>query len=208
MEKFVKNKLAVRYWLQGAMAVNSAYTVVNTAFNYSDSKTFGTRKDNVTPSFNHQLEVTLYLMTLHSGLRNPAHVYAGALLHDIKEDYGVTEEDLTEVVGITVARIVNRISKVSEGRKFTNMQDYYDMMLSDPCSPVIKGADRINNQGTMVGTFSPEKQMEYVEETEKYILPMLKKARRIFPDQEPVFENIKLVLNNQISLVRAIHSKI
>ena len=42
---------------------------------------------------------------------------------------------------------------------------------------------------------------EYISECEKHILPMLKEARRIFPEQEPAYENIKLVLMSQIELI-------
>jgi hypothetical protein len=79
-------------------------------------------------------------------------------------------------------------------------------MLDCPVATVVKGSDRINNQSTMVGVFTPKKQMEYVRECEEHILPMLKSARRKFPDQEPAYENMKLVLTTQIAMVRAIHA--
>jgi hypothetical protein len=39
------------------------------------------------------------------------------------------------------------------------------------------------------------------------VLPMLKTARRSFPQQELAYENIKLLLINQIELVRAVHGE-
>lgn len=57
----------------------------------------------------------------------------------------------------------------------------------------------------MVGTFTKEKQLSYTEETEKFVLPMLKTARRNFPEQESVYENEKLLLKSQIVLIRKIN---
>lgn len=211
MTKFEKNKLTLRRWLLGASTVNKSYDVVNRAFDLAETRTVGFRKDGVTPNFNHPIEVTLYLTTLHHGLRNPVFCYAGALLHDVKEDFGVTDAEIAHklcFLSPDICNIVERLSKNSGIRKVVSLQEYFDEMLEDASSPIIKGADRINNQGTMIGTFSPEKQMEYVEETDRYILPMLKKARKLYPDQESAIQNIKYVLSTQISLVRAIHQKI
>lgn len=211
MTKFEKNKLTLRRWLLGASAVNKNYDAVNEAFDLAETRTVGFRKDGVTPNFNHPVEVTLYLTTLHHGLRNPVFCYAGALLHDLKEDYGVTDLEIANKIASfspELCRISERLSKNSGIRKVVSLRDYFEEMLEDCSSPLIKGADRINNQGTMIGTFSPEKQMEYVEETDLYILPMLKKARKLYPDQESAIQNIKYVLSTQISLVRAIHQKV
>lgn len=57
----------------------------------------------------------------------------------------------------------------------------------------------------MIGVFAYEKQKEYVEETEVYILSALKEARRRFPRQEPAYENIQHMLVSQIELLQAVH---
>jgi len=69
----------------------------------------------------------------------------------------------------------------------------------------VKGADRIHNVQTMLGVFDLAKQQEYIHETEEYILPTLKEARRRFPHQEPAYENIKHMLQSQIELLVAVH---
>lgn len=58
----------------------------------------------------------------------------------------------------------------------------------------------------MVGGFKPEKQSSYIDETMDFVVPMLKEARRTFPEQEPLYENIKFVMTNQIILYRAMLS--
>jgi hypothetical protein len=57
----------------------------------------------------------------------------------------------------------------------------------------------------MLGAFDLAKQQEYIQETEEYILPALKEARRRFPHQEPAYENIKHMLQSQIELLSAVH---
>lgn len=203
MTKYEKLRIALRYRLIGSASVDPAFKVALAAFDFSEEKTIGTRKDKVTPNFMHPLEVTSYLMTLQPSLRHPAETFAAALLHDVIEDTDVTVEEVQERFGTRVAHATRRLSKVVEGRKAVSLAVYFEDMLDCPIATVAKGSDRINNQSTMVGVFSTAKQIEYIEESEKYILPMLKQARRVYSDQEAVYENIKLVLCNQIALVRA-----
>jgi len=56
----------------------------------------------------------------------------------------------------------------------------------------------------MQGVFTREKQSAYISETEEYILPMLKEARKNFPEQESAYQNIRQVLLTQIDLIRVI----
>lgn len=46
----------------------------------------GLRKDKVTPIFQHQISIALYLSTLHPTLMHPAEVYIVTFLHDTYED--------------------------------------------------------------------------------------------------------------------------
>ena len=54
----------------------------------------------------------------------------------------------------------------------------------------------------MGNAFSVAKQLSYLTETEELVLPMIKISARLFPLQEPAFENAKLALRSQISLAR------
>ena len=57
------------------------------------------------------------------------------------------------------------------------------------------------NVQTMPGVFSKEKMKDYVKETNDYILPMLKSARRIHTKSEPAYQNIRHVLLTQIEWI-------
>lgn len=208
MDKFNKLRIALRYRLQGAASADPAFKVALAAFDFAEKHTTGFRKDGVTPNFMHPMEVMAYLMTLLPSLRHPAETLATGILHDVVEDDPtVTLDEIDDKFGRLVCHAERRLSKKIGGIKvYSSLAEYFDFMLDCPIATLAKGSDRINNQGTMVGPFSPAKQLEQCDETETYILPMLKKARRIYSDQEAALENMKLVLNNQIRLVRAMHN--
>jgi hypothetical protein len=63
----------------------------------------------------------------------------------------------------------------------------------------------MHNLQTMVGVFTFEKQKTYIVEVRVLFLPMLKAARRNFPQQVLAYENIKHVLLSQIELIEAMH---
>ncbi len=57
----------------------------------------------------------------------------------------------------------------------------------------------------MLNAFSGEKQIEYLEETLNFVVIMLKNARKLFPQQHAIYQNIKYVLINQIQLYNALN---
>ncbi len=126
-------------------------------------------------------------------------------MHDVVEDYDVTYDTLVKLFGERVAKATIRMSKVVKGVKTPN-DIYYKDMTECPITSAAKGCDRVHNLMTMVGGFKPEKQSSYIDETMEFTVPMLKEARRNFPEQEPLYENIKFVMTNQITLYRAMLS--
>lgn len=99
------------------------------------------------------------------------------------------------------------MSKVIDGIK-RHPDEVRPEIEQDPIASVVKGVDRCNNQGSMLGVFSLPKQKEYIDETQNYILPILKTARRRFPSQAPIYEKIKHLLNREIILFEAMHAEI
>jgi hypothetical protein len=59
--------------------------------------------------------------------------------------------------------------------------------------------------GTMLGVFTTEKLKEYLDETE-VIQEYLKVARKNFPEQEDVYQNIRTILNIQSTATRFVLS--
>lgn len=204
MDRYEKLRLSLRYYLQGAADQDSNYVVALDAFEFAMAHHRGVRKDGVTPEFQHQLETTQYVRTLRSGLLYPAQTLAAMLLHDTAEDYDIDFAEIRERFGAQVEHAVRRLTKLHRGVRKTDEQ-YFTEMLDCPIATVCKGADRGHNQQTMVGVFTLAKQQAYIEETETWILPMLKKARRAHPRQEAAYENLKFLLRSQVELIKAVH---
>lgn len=192
MVHYEKLRLALRYYLLG-----KEYFVAVNALDYGASYHTGTRKNGITPEFQHQIEIAQYLRTLK--LINPELAITVALLHDVKEDYNVTEHDLRRLFGDEVTGACILLDKNGKTK-----EEYYTTCAMHPVASVVKGGDRIHNIQTMVGVFTPEKQEQYITEVRTYILPMIKKAKRLFPQQEAAYENIKHMLVSQIELLEHI----
>jgi (p)ppGpp synthase/HD superfamily hydrolase len=130
-----------------------------------------------------------------------------SFLHDTVEDKDISLSEIEDKFGLEISQDVNLLSKVVEQVE-KPLSVYFKQLETNPYSSIVKGADRANNHQSMVGVFTTEKQVSYISETETLIIPMLKIARRSFPEQEAAYENIKYMLTSQIELIRAIHEAI
>lgn len=205
LTSFDKIRLSLRYWLLGRAEEDRGWFKCVEAMEYAEAFHTGYRKDGVTPEFQHQLEIAQYLRTLHRSLRYPKETIQAALLHDVAEDYDVGFEELASLFGNMVTDSVRLLTKKHRGIEIP-AEIYVPGLAKDPIGAPVKGADRINNLGSMLGVFSLEKQKRYCEESQTLHLPMLKVARRNHPDQEPLYENIKLMLKSQLALLTASHA--
>lgn len=193
---FEKLKLTLRHKIQGMAYNNKEYNIVLKAFNLAESYHNGKRKDNQ-PEFSHQLMIVAYLLTIEKLLLNAPMVILAALWHDLYEDY---HEEFPEVVdemrAISEEGFVYsyRLSKVRDGEKISYEQYFQESMTSCVVCSIVKLVDRASNISTMVGVFTVEKQKKYLDELNMWFFPMLKKARRLFPEQESAYENIKTIL--------------
>ena len=203
MDKCQKLEISMRYWLLGRINQEPEYANTLAAMDFARQHHTGVRKDGVTPEFYHQLGIMHYLRTMEMHLDFPAATLSAAALHDIHEDYNISLELIRSRFGEDVARAVFLLSKIRDGQKI-DAAAYFRGIAMDRIASVVKGADRINNLQSMLGVFSDKKQIEYVDEAKTYFVPMLKAARRQFYTQEPVYENIKLMMNSQMELFSAI----
>ena len=146
-----------------------------------------------------------YLRTL-PGLLFPEQTLAAIFFHDTPEDHGIAFGEIQSLYaddpgfGAVVAEAARKVTKKWRGQKFdeaTLSQGMADCAIAS----VVKGGDRIHNLQSMGGVFPLAKQRAYLEETERWILPMLKAAERNFPEQEPAYKNIRTILKMQVSLI-------
>lgn len=222
MDPLVKQKINLRAFLIGAKYFRAARVMeIAEAFHP------GTRKDGKTPSFAHQIAVAQYNRTILGSVLYPELTLACDLIHDTPEDGDMSYEEIIVMFGQAVddlefgrqlADAAERMTKKFRGvRKPDSV--YYAGIAESPIASISKGCDRPHNISTMVGEidyatrdiniekpiFSWDKQHEYIEETEVLFIPAMKKARKLWPAQEPAYQNILHVTRLQISLIRAIH---
>jgi (p)ppGpp synthase/HD superfamily hydrolase len=193
-----KQRIALRYWLLGARYFDAA-----AAMEWAAGFHRGTRKDGHTPEFSHQIAIASHVRAYGANLRFPEESITVAFLHDVREDYDVSDGEVRERFGDQVADDVDAMTKVFRGVRRDDAE-VFATIATRPNASVVKLCDRIHNHSSMVGVFTPEKITSYVAETSEYFLPMLKIARRNFCDQEPVYEALSLVLHTQIDLLHAL----
>lgn len=202
MEQYEKLKISLRYYLQGRRYYKALEALEHaSSLRVNADGSIKTRKDGKTPSYQHEIEIAHYVRTLESSLMFPEETIIAGLEHDTPEDYGVRYEVMERMYGKQVADAVNILNKHGQTK-----EGYFSRIGEDPIASLAKGADRIHNLQSMVGVFTPEKQLSYIAEVETYFLPMLKAARRRFPQQEAAYENIKHVLTSQVELLKALHA--
>lgn len=202
--EYKKLKAALIAKLSGLALAFPEYNQVIRVLHFAEGVHNGKRKDG-SEEFYHQLNILGFAMNMHSMLQTPHLIYSAILLHDTVEDYWDREnevrEKFPEVYGYCVT-----LSKIAHGSK-KDTGAYFSAIANCRVCSVAKGIDRIHNLSSMVKPFSIEKQKEYVGEAENEFLPMLKKARKNFPEMAPVYELIKCTINIQCSTIKACYGK-
>lgn len=127
------------------------------------------------------MAIASHLRTFGSLLRYPQERIVAALLHDVREDYDVSDEEIRCRFGDLVADAVGAMTKTWRGATYSEVE-VFSKISSDPIASVVTVADRVYNHSSMLGVFSYEKIASYVDETRTYFLPMLTSARRSFGD--------------------------
>ena len=195
--QFDKDRASLKYFLLGRNYHESLI-----ALGIAASVHVGTRKDKVTPAFQHQVSVCFNFQNVpidYLSSDDEQSGYTALLLHDTVEDTEITCEDLTK------ADISNKAIELIVGMTKTNMStvQYYENMLSHWMIPILKACDRDNNLMTMQGVFSPTKITAYLEETETYVLPMLKKSGYKYPQYHRSYKALASGLKKQIYIYKA-----
>jgi GTP pyrophosphokinase len=109
---------------------------------------------------------------------------AAALLHDVVEDCGVTNDEISQRFGADVARLVEGVTKLSrlnllrpedaawdEEVQADNLRKMFLAMAEDIRVVVIKLADRLHNMRTLYG-LEPRKQVRVARETMEIYAPL------------------------------------
>lgn len=192
----MKHLIAMRGMLHGL-----SYFVALDAMELIKNLEQGFRKDGKTPKFDHQLSIARVIATLIPHLLFPEETIACCFLHDLLEDHPEWTFEMLEVrFGRRIANAVWALSKKNNGL-VKSPERYYGDLGDCPIASIVKIGDRLHNQLTMKGVFTPEKQQAYLKETAEHIFPMIRKARRKFPKQFSAYENLKFFLKVEEELL-------
>ncbi len=195
MKDFKKLRIALEGQLQG----RKFFTAIK-AMNFASKYHTGKRK-NGAPEFQHQVEIALFCLSLPiNDEKMLERILVHSFLHDTMEDYLVTIEQVTALFDADIAKGVFSLSKVYDGAK-KDIKEFFLNLSNDLESAITKGVDRIHNHSTMLGTFKYEKVVEYRNETFNDILPMLKRARKKFPEHASCFMLIETVLQRDLLMI-------
>lgn len=80
------------------------------------------------------------------------------------------------------------------------------MLLQSREATLTKLLDRCHNVSSMAGTFSREKLRAYIDETRQYVLPMLRKAKRVYPEDADVLFILKYHIVSVVDSIDATYS--
>ena len=145
------------------------------------------RTGGPTPYAGHPLTLACHAMAM--GLID---VLAAALLHDVLEDTDATPDELP--VNERVRQAVILVSKnTCQGDRETRELLYFGNIGKNPLAALIKCLDRCHNLACMADGFTREEMIEYVVETERYIMPLLAVIREV-----PEYNNAAWLLRYQM----------
>ena len=181
MYTFVKASTASRGYYQSSLALSFA------AEKHEGQYRKGA--DHV-PYINHPLTMACHALAMNLN----DDVVAAILLHDVCEDCGVSPEELP--VSDTVQNAVRLLSfSVKEGESKADAKArYFNAISENRVASIVKVIDRCNNLSTMATGFTRAKMIEYIDETEKYVLPLIEQIKNSWPE----FYNAAFLLKYQI----------
>lgn len=200
--KFDKDLAFLRSWLLG-----KEWWAAHAAMEFAHRHHTGLRKDGETPEFHHQIQIALNARTLVPFFIHPQETVAVCFLHDVIEDSkDISRRDIEREFGEPIATACELLAKKQRNSKKSYV-DYFTDLATDPIASVVKGLDRCHNIWTMRGVFDRQKRQDYVDEIDRWFLPMLKAARKRFPQQEPSYQNIAQQLRSMRDIYRWAHSE-
>lgn len=171
------------------------------ALSFAREKHSGQLRKSGEPYIIHPLTMACNAISL--GIREDE-VIATILLHDVCEDCGVSLAELP--VNDTVRRGVELMTfSIMEGEtKDIAKNRYYNLMLQSRAATLTKLIGRCSNVPGMAGTFSKEKLLAYIEETRRYVLPLLRSAKKEWPEDADVLFALKYHMTRVVDSIEAI----
>lgn len=196
MEDFIQQKFAVR-----SLLATSGYHNAIKAMDFAEKHHKGKRVGGA-PEFSHQVWIASYITAFNFDRKTEEQLLVLAFLHDILEDKKVTKEKFKELFGERNLHLTDILSKVIRTTKETKSMDEYVAGINEnPLTVIVKISDRLNNLICMMDTKTPEKQSDYIDNTNEYYLPLVSEAIDKHSEFANIFTMMKTDLEDQISAV-------
>lgn len=149
--------------------------LIRKAYAFADQQHAGQKRDSGESYISHPLAVAYILTSLQIDDQT---IIAG-LLHDLVEDTSVTLDQVEEMFGPQVRRLVDGVTKLSKlefrnrhEAQAENLRRMFMAMSKDIRIILIKLADRLHNMRTISSHRSPLRQKEIAEETLQIYAPL------------------------------------
>lgn len=130
-------------------------------------------------------------------------VIATILLHDVCEDCSTGLEQLPVNEDVRKGVSLMTFSVMDGETKEVAKNRYYNMILTSREATLTKLVDRCHNVSSMAGTFSKEKLHAYIDETRHYVIPLLRKAKKMYPEDSDVLFVLKYHIVSVIDSIEA-----
>jgi GTP pyrophosphokinase len=148
---------------------------VNRAYVYAMKHHGAQTRESGDPYFSHPIEVAGIL----TDLKLDESSIITALLHDLVEDTDITLDDIEEMFGKDIARLVDGVTKLTrlelqseQTRHAENFRKLVLAMSEDIRVLLVKLADRLHNMQTLHYVQSPEKRRRIARETMEIYAPL------------------------------------
>jgi GTP pyrophosphokinase len=163
-------------YIEELLKLNEEYNIdsITEVYYFAKEAHTGQKRKSGEDYFIHPLEVSLIL----AEMKMDEETIIASILHDVVEDTVITEEDIREKFGDTIALLVDGVTKLTnlhyeskEIQKGENLRKMFLAMAKDIRVVLIKLADRLHNMRTLE-YMSPIKKKEKAMETMEIYAPI------------------------------------
>ncbi|MDO4611952.1 MAG: HD domain-containing protein [Candidatus Saccharibacteria bacterium] len=162
-----------------------------------------TRRDDGTLYISHP--ISMACLAIGMGVRDDKAI-ATLLLHDVPEDCGVPIQNVSESPEVRNAvSLMTIVTKNYDLTKADVKRRYFEELLGSPYALFCKGLDREDNLESSIGVFDRERALKNWRETYHLLLPMLKRAKRSWPEWSDRFHVLRVMLKSNLNWMRELH---
>ncbi len=149
------------------------------ALEYAEEKHRGQARKEGIPYIVHPMVMAKH--ALMAGLTDDD-LIAVILLHDVCEDCGVEPQELPVSANIQNGVRYMTCKQQNGETKMQAKERYYAQMRVCREACIVKVFDRCHNISSMAQAFSKERMQSYIQETRRYIFPLLEENKEKYPE--------------------------